>query len=291
MPINPMDESKPKIDLHTHSNASDGIFSPKKLVRYAYEHGLSGIALTDHDSISGLDEAHSEADTIDGFTFVPGIELSAEYRKAEVHLLGYGVDWQHQSFLATVQKISHARLERVEKMIHKLQQLGVTLPLEDINALKELENPGRLHIARVLKNRGFVQSTEEAFHRFLNRDAPAYCPRYKLSPREAIELIHQAGGLPVLAHPGLMKDDDLIPVILRDSLAGIEVYYPTHTDAEIQRYLSIAEKNHLLITGGSDFHAPPATGIRNSHIGECAVTKESVRKIIQHSINHLERRL
>lgn len=269
-----------KIDLHTHSSASDGYFAPKILVKYAYANGLAGIALTDHDSVSGIDEAVKESNTIEGFILVPGIELSAEFRNTEIHLLGYGMDWTKESFLATLKKINYARLERLENMIHKLQGLRIYLPFEDIQMLKQLKNPGRLHVARVLKDRNFVQSIEEAFQRYLNRNAPAYSPRYKLSPREAIGLIKEAGGLPVLAHPGLMKDDDLIPVILRDSLAGIEAYYPAHTHADIQRYLSIAEKHNLIVTGGSDFHAPPSAGIRNNQIGRCALQTKMIQRII-----------
>lgn len=291
MPINTLDYKQGKIDLHTHSNASDGTLSPGELIKYAYTHGLSGISLTDHDSVSGLDEALEASGKLKNFYFIPGVELSAEYRGIEIHLIGYAIDWKNNDFLNKLNVIHNARFERLNKMIEKLLKLGIELHQNHLYKLQTLPNPGRLHVAKVLKDMKVVGSTDDAFRLYLNKNAPAYSPRYKLTPGEAIELIINAGGLPVLAHPGLMNRDDIISVLLQYPLAGIEVYYPSHSNSEIQRYLSLANKNDLLVTGGSDFHAPPDDDIRDNRIGECSMTKESVAKLIEYSNERLERRL
>ncbi|SFH49176.1 hypothetical protein SAMN05192551_101200 [Tindallia magadiensis] len=271
----------PKIDLHTHSNASDGILSPRSLVQYAVEHGLSGIALTDHDTLAGISEAECEASKINNFIFVPGIELSTEYNNIEIHILGYHINLNDEIFRKKISIISDARTSRLNQMVSKLQNIGIEFNSDTLNNLEKIKNPGRLHLARVLKNMKVVSTIDEAFQKYLSRGSPGYFPRFKLTPNEAIHLIRMANGIPVLAHPGLIKSDELVSYLMKYPFEGIEVYYPSHSKADIQKYTSIAQKHDLLITGGSDFHAPPESGIRNNSIGYCSVPISSISKMIK----------
>ncbi|SDY90261.1 PHP domain-containing protein [Tindallia californiensis] len=269
-----------KIDLHTHSSASDGTLSPRSLIQYAAKHGLSGIALTDHDTLAGLSEAEFEAKKINNFVFVPGIELSTEHRNIEIHILGYHINLKDETFRKKIAIINDARINRLNQMISKLQNIGIEFNKDIIENLEKIKNPGRLHLARALKEMKVVSTIDEAFQKYLSRGSPGYYPRFKLTPDEAINLIRMANGIPVLAHPGLIKSDELVSYLMKYPFEGIEVYYPSHSKADIQKYTSIAQKHGLFITGGSDFHAPPESGIRNNSIGHCSVSISSVSKMI-----------
>jgi predicted metal-dependent phosphoesterase TrpH len=246
------------IDLHTHSTASDGTMSPADLVKYAHKKGLSAIAITDHDTIDGIDEAVA-AGNILGIEIVPGIELSVKYSDHNVHLLGYLFDYQHEDLHVALGQLQVGRLERNKKIIANLNRLGLAIQFSELKKLAGPGQNGRPHIARLMIEKNFVRSMDEAFGKYLGHGGLAYASRFIYGVRDAISLIKNAGGIAVLAHP-LQLDksvDDLAHALhqLRDmGLDGIEVYYPNHSRQFRKRLISLAEKDSLLMTGGSDYH-------------------------------------
>jgi 3',5'-nucleoside bisphosphate phosphatase len=240
-------------DLHLHTNFSDGTFTPENLVQQAQLNGLACIALTDHDTVGGCARAAAACAAV-AMEFIPGTELTAEQDDTEVHVLGYFLDLQHEPFLAEIAKFQSVRKQRIYEMVARINELGVPLQAEEVFALANCESPGRPHVARTLVKAGFVRNLDEAFERFLKKGRPAWVPKSKMSARESIDLIHQAGGLAVMAHPGLNRTDDIIPTLVEAGLDGIECFHTKHSTAMAERYLEIADRFHLLVTGGSDCH-------------------------------------
>jgi predicted metal-dependent phosphoesterase TrpH len=246
------------IDLHTHSTASDGKLTPAELIRYAKRTGIEVIALTDHDTLSGLEEAAAEASRI-GIEFIPGVEISAVYNPGTMHILGYFIDPADPDLTETLSWLRGGRDDRNSQILDRLAELGYPLDHEDVAALAGGESMGRPHIARAMIDRGYVSTFNEAFERYLGKGALAYVDREKMTPEKAIESIIQAGGIPVLAHPQTLSlpDDELADLLDRLAslgLAGVEAYYYSHTDAETELYVNLADSFNLVITGGSDFH-------------------------------------
>ncbi len=247
------------VDLHTHSTASDGSFSPKELVNLAKEIDLLALALTDHDTIDGLAEAEAEAKSV-GLAFVPGIEISVKFEgPGHFHLLGYFIDYQENILTKTLVKLKEARASRNQKMIAKLKELGVPITWEEVLAVSGGGEIGRPHIAKVLVDKGIVKDTDEAFSRYLAKGAAAYVPKARLDPEEAIELIHEAKGLTSLAHPYYLKlsNEELekyVAYLKQKGLDAIEAYYTDHSPEYTAFCLELARKYNLLVTGGSDFH-------------------------------------
>ncbi|HHX50703.1 MAG TPA: PHP domain-containing protein [Clostridia bacterium] len=242
-----------KVDLHTHTTASDGVFSPRRLVKEARETGLRAVAVTDHDTINGLEEAWEEGQR-SGIEVIPGIELSTHYGGAEVHILGYLIDWERPHLQEVLEDFAQERFERARKMVEKLAKLNIRLDLEEVQAVAGTGVIGRPHVARALVKAGYVRTLAEAFSRYLASGAPAYVARRKLTPARAIDLLRSVQGIPVLAHPGLLRDDGIIPDLVRQGLKGIEVYYPGHRLIQKTRYLALCGRFRLIATGGSDFH-------------------------------------
>ncbi len=256
------------IDLHTHSTASDGKFSPAELIRLAGEARIEVIALTDHDTLSGLGEASSEASRI-GVEFIPGIEISAVFSPGTMHMLGYFIDPADAALTETLSWLRGGRDDRNLLILARLAELGCPLDLEEVAVLAGGESVGRPHIARAMVTHGYVSTFKEAFDRYLGKGAAAYVDREKMTPEKAIEEIRRAGGLPVLAHPQTLGlgEEDLAKVLGRLAslgLDGVEAYYYSHSDAETANYTSLAERFGLLVTGGSDFHGP---GMVDSSLG------------------------
>ena len=260
-----------RIDMHTHTTASDGVLTPTELIQYARLKGLGGIAVTDHDTVEGLSEAREAAAHYKDFWLLPGIEFSTEVEATEVHLLGYGIDESNEKLLSLLKELKDSRLNRSEKMVKKLCEMGIPITNQQVKNYAGDGIVGRVHVARVLVDLHVVSSIQDAFQRYLNRNQPGYVPRFKLSPHETIPFIHELGGFSVLAHPGLMNDDELITGLVDAGLMGIEAYYPGHSHDDEQRYLRLAYQQNLLVTGGSDFHAPPKHKIRDSDIGQCSM--------------------
>jgi hypothetical protein len=240
-------------DLHLHTYFSDGTFSPEELVGHGHRLGFAALALTDHDSVEGCARMTAACQAA-GIDFIPGTELTAEHNDTEIHLLGYYLDTENQTLLTEITKFQAVRQNRIREMVARLNGLNVPLKVESVFALANCKSPGRPHVARALVKAGLVGNLDEAFERFLKKNRPAWVPKAKMSALEAVELIHQAGGLAVMAHPGLNRTDDVIPVLVEAGMDGIECFHTKHSTAASERYLEMADKFHLLITGGSDCH-------------------------------------
>jgi hypothetical protein len=230
-------------------------------VRLALEQGLTTIALTDHDTVGGLEEAQRAARET-ALSVIPGVEINAEGEWGDLHVLGYHIDVGHGALQEVLRSIRQARLERARRMAERLDTMGMPVEWGAIRDLAHGESIGRPHIARALRNSGYVTTIQEAFDRFIGRDGPAYVPRKRLTPQETIELILAAGGVPVLAHPVHSGPAAVrqIPQLAEYGLRGLEVYYPSHEPREIEVLLAMGRKYDLIATGGSDFHAPYADG-------------------------------
>ena len=189
-----------------------------------------------------------------GIEFIPGTELTAEQDGNELHLLGYFIDTQNPRLLAQIARFQAVRQNRIREMVVRLNQLSVPLVAERVFALANCRSPGRPHVARALVQAGLCRSLDEAFERFLKKNRPAWVPKFKMGASEAIDLIHHAGGVAVLAHPGLNRTDDVIPYLVQAGLDGIECFHTKHSTATAERYLEVADRHHLLVTGGSDCH-------------------------------------
>lgn len=241
-------------DLHTHTNFSDGILSPVELVDLSIKSGLEGIAITDHDTVLGIDDAIKQSKKYFDFIVIPGIEFGSVHNNEEVHILGYFIDYKNDLLLETIKKLHESRYERAIKMIKKLVNLNIDLSIEDVLKHSSKDNIGRPHIARAMIEKGYVKNVSEAFDIYLDRGKIAYVDRYQLSVEDTIKLIHFTGGIASLAHPGLLKDKLIIEYCIRNGIDAIEAKYTMHSDDEKELYINIARKNNLLITGGSDFH-------------------------------------
>src|SRR5450432_3288793 len=240
-------------DLHLHTFFSDGTFSPEELAGHGARLGFAAMALTDHDSVEGCARMTVACDAA-GIEFIPGTELTAEIDDIELHLLGYFLDTQNNKLLTEIAKFQTVRQNRIHEMVARINELGVPLEAGSVFALANCKSPGRPHVARAMVKAGLVKNLDEAFERFLKKGRPAWVPKSKISALEAIELIHQAGGLAVMAHPGLNRTDEIIPDLVDAGMDGIECFHTKHSTAMAERYLEIAEKHHLLVTGGSDCH-------------------------------------
>lgn len=242
-------------DLHTHTNYSDGLYTPKELIDKAKDKGLNGISITDHDTIDAIPEALEYVKKFNSFEIIPGIEFSSFYYKSEVHILGYFIDINNEELLKIIKKIKSSRWDRGIAILDKLSDLRIVLPrIEILREAKESGFIGRANIARKLVQYKYVEDINEAFEKYLNIGRPAYVERFKLSIKETIDLIHKAGGITVLAHPGLIEDQNALKECLNHGIMGIECYQSKHTKAQTKKYLEFSEKNNLISTGGSDFH-------------------------------------
>jgi predicted metal-dependent phosphoesterase TrpH len=248
------------VDLHCHSTASDGTYAPSDVVDLAVRSGLSGLALTDHDTIGGVTEA-AEAARRAGLDFLAGIEISCDVPKpATMHLLGYGVDPDSAVLRDLTKRLIDARNDRNPRIIRRLNELGVTITMKEIEDEAGGEVVGRPHIAAVLLRKGYVGSIKQAFDKYLGQGAAAYFDKERLTARQAIEMVLQSGGLPVLAHPIQLRtqNDAQLERIVKDlkdlGLVGLEVIHSDHDAALVEKYAKLADRFGLLKTGGSDFH-------------------------------------
>lgn len=241
------------VDLHVHSTASDGTLSPSEVVIHAKEAGLEAIALTDHDTIAGLDEAIQAGDLYK-LEVVPGIELSADFPNDNLHILGFYIDYTDPAFVKKLEPIQNGRNIRNQKMLEELHKLGFKITMDEDATIYT-----RAHFAKALLNDGYVKTFDEAFKDYLSPGKPGYVKRVTPSPKESIDLIHSGGGLAFLAHPTLYGLNEaqltkLIKQLAKDGLDGLEVMHSVHS-AQDETFLRVlASKNNLLISGGSDFH-------------------------------------
>lgn len=246
------------VDLHIHTNFSDGVFTPTQVVEYASQVGLSAISITDHDTVSGVEEA-IEAGKKYGVEVIPGIELSAELdniTRTEMHILGYYVNWKSKAFNDALAIFKKVRKQRAKDIFAKLKALNINLNPEGLIERIGDRIVGRLHFAKALLEKKYVSTISEAFQLYLGLDKPAYVPKYYVSPKDAISLIIRAGGIPVLAHPyyGHYSNKNIFKGLINDGLMGIEAWHNRHPQHIVKKFLSIADDLDLIATGGSDCH-------------------------------------
>ncbi|HEX6727594.1 MAG TPA: PHP domain-containing protein [Nitrospira sp.] len=247
-----------RLDLHLHTTHSDGSCTPTEVVNMAHQAGVTSLAITDHDIVTGVAEAMAAGQQC-GIEIIPGVEISSLAGNSELHILAYFLEWQDSDLLARLKTLREGRHRRNPQIIERLQALGIDITYDEVRALACTDSIGRPHIARVLMDKHVVASAKEAFDRFLAEGKPAYVPRELPSPAEAISWIKAARGLAVLAHPTWVKVAeqplvDLVRQLKADGLDGVEVYYSTHAERQTREYLSLAQQLGLLVTGGSDFH-------------------------------------
>jgi predicted metal-dependent phosphoesterase TrpH len=278
-------ESIMRADLHTHTIASDGTHTPAQNVRRAKEKGLKAIAITDHDTTAGLDEALEEAENLSDIEVIPGIEISTVYNKQDIHVLGYFIDYKDESFQQQLTKLRSVRDTRNKIIVEKLNELGIDISVAEVyeRRLKKEGNVGRPHIAEVLMEKGIVQSLEEAFDRFLGKGKTAHTNPPRISPFEAVDLIEKAKGVPVIAHPALYEDLQLINEVIMNGVRGIEVYHSDHTTQDEQHFENLARSNNLIMTGGSDYHGLRNGKFYHGDIGNRTVPYEVVVMLKQQS--------
>ncbi len=257
-----MPELSNKVDLHLHSTESDGVYSPTELVEMASSSGLSAIALTDHETTKGVNEAINAGNKF-ALEVIPGVEISVGYKSKELHILGY-FPQKFDKLETVLYDLRDGRYTRIAQMIEILNKMSVAVSWEDIK--KEIGNaaPGRLHLARVLFKKGYVSSLEEAFNKYLDRGRPVYIPRLRLKTKEAIELLIECNAVPVLAHPGITSEGvQTLQTLKSEGIKGIEVYHPEHSRGQTLFYEQLARQENLLITGGSDFHGDEKNSTRD----------------------------
>lgn len=244
-----------RVDLHMHTKASDGLLTPADLVRAVLDAGIQVFSVTDHDTVDGLAEVEAHA-LAARLRCVPGIELCAFWKRVEFHILGYFLDPKGEPLLTFLRTTREARRTRLLAMVSRLWALGIAVDVAEVMALAQDGNVGRPHLARVLVRQGVVATTDEAFDRYLGLGKVAYVPRPDVTPEDAIRVIHEAGGVTSLAHPGLTNRDDAIPDLVSAGLDGMEAYHPKHSPGVARHYRKMADRLRLLVTGGSDFHGP-----------------------------------
>jgi len=269
-------------DLHIHSTESDGELTPTQIVNQAHKIRLDAIAITDHDCVEGVTEAILAAKNKD-IAIIPGIEFSTLYNKQEVHILGYFIDISNRSLREETAYIAEERKTRAKKIITKLKNLGINLSYKRVQEIAGGNVIGRPHIALAMIEKGYISSVQQAFtSQYFDNTGRAYVARYKMSPKRAIKLIHDANGVAVVAHPGLcyrgfgLKEED-IKSLVHDGLEGIEVYHSAHSNEQKIDYLQIADNYNLLVTGGSDFHG--RSHKEGARIGSVILNDQYVKKI------------
>ena len=277
---------KGNIDLHTHTTASDGTLTPSELVSLAKKTGLQAVAITDHDTIEGVQEALAAGERI-GLEVVPGVEIGVNFTR-EMHILGYFIDPKNPDLARSLALLREFRDQRNPRMVEKLREMGFDITMEEVISEAGGKVIGRPHFAAVMIKKGYVADFNEAFEKYLGAGKPAYVKKDKMPPQEGIKLITGAGGIPVLAHPkylefqGDVNLEELLRELITYGLKGIEVYYTTHTPEETERYRHLAGKLGLRLTGGSDFHGNNKRDIKlGSGGGNLTVRYELLEKLKQ----------
>ncbi len=269
---------KNSVDLHTHSTASDGVYTPTELLHKAKEAGLTVVALTDHDTTDGLDEARRAAQALH-IDLIPGIEINTYIDDGEVHVLGYFLEYWRSEFQAVLKILRDARVRRGQRMVELLNEHGIHITWKRVREIAH-GSVGRPHVAMALLETGYVQSIDEAFEKYIGSNCFAYVPRYKLNPIDAVHLINSANGLPAIAHPiGIPGLDELkkwLPDLCKAGMVGLETYYGQYTPGEERKLLALAHAYHLIPTGGSDFHGP---GIHPTPLGGRYAPFEAVESL------------
>lgn len=272
-----------RADLHTHTNASDGTGEPAGNVRLAKAAGLAAVAVTDHDTVAGVEEAVAEGAKL-GITVVPGVEVSTVAEGRDIHILGYYPDLSDNVWLERLHSLRGVRGARNGMMVERLRELGLEVSMEEVLEAAGKDGRGdravgRPHIAAVLVAKGYVSSMEEAFERYLASGAAAYVNPPRITPYQAIDWIHEAGGAAVIAHPGLYGADGLVEELLRCGADGIEVFHSDHGPEEESRYGAMADKFGVIATGGSDYHGKRNGVVFHGELGSRTVDASVIARL------------
>ena len=269
----------PRIDLHIHTSASDGKFSPEDIVHSSAKLGLTVIAICDHDSVGGITTALKTARGFSQIRVIAGVEVSTYAPGSEAHLLGYFIDYTNPELKATLANLRSSRRQRAKRTITKLKGLDVHLSWQRVQEIASGGSIGRPHIAQAMLEKGYITSLKEAFNKYIGWGGPAYAEREKVAPGEATRLILRAHGLPVLAHPFTVTNPETkIAELKASGLVGIEVYYNSYTVEEIKKLVSLVDKYHLIATGGSDYHGADMSN--ETVIGGTDVPLESAEQLL-----------
>ncbi len=272
-----------RADLHTHTTASDGKNRPSVNVKMAAEIGLGAIAITDHDTVAGIPEA-LETGKEAGIVVVPGVEISTAALGKDIHILGYGIDYRDDRFLKRLLTLRDTRNSRNEMIVARLNDLGMTITMDEVVAEANRNRRGdgtigRPHIAQVLVDRGYLSDLREAFDKYLGEGQAAYVVPPRIEPLTAVQWIHEAGGKAIVAHPGLYGEDELVASLLDGGADGLEAYHSDHDEAEERKYEKLARERGKLITGGSDYHGSREGVVFHGPIGNRTVDL-SVAKLL-----------
>ncbi|MFW6206571.1 MAG: PHP domain-containing protein [Gemmatimonadota bacterium] len=266
-----------RLDLHLHSNASDGECPPDEVVRRALDANLDVISLTDHDTVGGVNDAR-EAATGSPIHVIPGLEVSSTWEGHDIHVLGYFVDVESPALRDYAEHARRRRIERMREMLLLLEDIGIEVPFEEVldAAGEEVESLARPHLAEALVEAGHVQNVPEAFMRYIGDDGPAFVPTRVQDPSRAVELIREADGLASWAHPPRDQLDGLLPVLVEAGLEGLEIYRPNHLPRQVEDLKGRARRYDLVVTGGSDWHGPD----RGRNLGDFYVSSEEVEAFL-----------
>ena len=281
------------VDLHTHSFYSDGTASPAELVQMALDSGLRSIALTDHDTVEGIDEFLASGNNQELELF-SGLEISSTHREFSLHILGYGIDHKNKDLVKWLIPLQEGRIKRNKEIISKLQKMGHNIQLDELDSISHCGQTGRPHIARLLKIKGIVQSNKDAFSLYLRKGGPAFADRFAYSATESINIIHKAGGIAVLAHPGILeKHTKALPLLITElverGLDGIEAYYPSHAPTMEKKIRSFARKYQLVLTGGSDYHGNNRTFSTMAGNGKAFCPPDTILEPIRERLQTIRR--
>jgi 3',5'-nucleoside bisphosphate phosphatase len=268
-----------QVDLHIHTTASDGKYTPAEIVSRAAAVGLLYISICDHDTIDGILPAQAAAHSFPGLTVISGVEINTDIPAGELHILGYYCDSASRELTETLANLRDSRILRARKMISRLRSLGLKINYERVEELAGAGSIGRPHIAQALLERGYINNFREAFSKYIGRGGPAYVERDKMTPDEAVRLIRRAGGIPVLAHP-LTSDNyaELVAGLKPAGLLGLEIYYGNYSSEQVQVLLALAAKFDLIATGGSDFHGLDSTN--ESQLGAVAIPLSCAQQLM-----------
>lgn len=277
-----------RADLHTHTTASDGMFHPSVNVRMAQEAGLAAIAITDHDTVAGIHEAQ-EAGLEYGIIVVPGVEISTAAEGKDIHMLGYGISPDDPVLLKRLVSLRNVRNVRNVEILARLTRLGINVSHEELEMAAGKSHlsegsVGRPHIAAVLVGKGYATDVRDAFNRYLGEGKPAYVSPPRISPEEAIDWIHDAGGTAIVAHPGLYADDSLVLRLLDSGADGLEAYHSDHDELSEKRYEQWANSRGKLVTGGSDFHGMKEGVAFHGPLGNRSVDAAIIEQLIRRTV-------
>lgn len=271
-----------RVDLHVHTNASDGRYPPAEVVRRAIEADISILGITDHDTVAGLEAAFQAAKACPDLRVIPGVEINTDVPSGEAHVLGYFIDYANPELLSLLNEMRVSRHGRAKRMVAKLGGLGMPLSWDRVQEIASTDSIGRPHVAQALLEKGYVTSLREAFDKYIGFGGPAYVERSKVTPADAVEAILKANGLPVLAHPLTVPEPEkMISDLKGHGLVGIEVYYGFYARTQVTHLRSLAQRYSLLVTGGSDFHGLDDAG--EAGLGNSGMPIKAARALIAYA--------